>query len=503
MKPPALASWLVGRALSRAEEREMVLGDLEEQLPSRGRAWYWGESLSIVAHALSRRAAPADAPRRRGDFFMTILLKDIRYSWRSMVRRPLLTATIALTLALGLGANAAIFNLIDRLVLRPYAFADADRIVMLAETGADLDYKKEAVSPANFLDWRAGADTIAHLSGFGWWDANLSEHDNPERIQGFQVSAGFFDALGMRPALGRTFVKDDETFGRHHVVVISDALWQRRFAGDPTIVGRAINVDGEPYQVIGIMAPRFSFPDGAEIWSPLSFDPKTAPRRDNRYLTVIGRLQPGRTLEEAQSQLSVMATRLAREYPDANRDHGVRVYTLTQGMLDVGLGPILSLWQASAVIVLLIACANIANLLLARAAERRREIAVRLALGAARGRIVRELLIESLMFALASVPAGDRRRLDQPARHAQRHAGADHPLRPRLGVARRGLPPARLHHRARDRHGMHLRRAAGAAGVGLEGVGRAEGRRPFDDRPPAAPPRPGRRRRSPSRCRCW
>ena len=336
---------------------------------------------------------------------MTILLKDIRYSWRSMVRRPLLTATIALTLALGLGANAAIFNLIDRLVLRPYSFADSDRIVMLSETGPGLDYKKEAVSPANFLDWRGGADTIAHLSGFGWWDANLAEHDNPERIQGFQVSAGFFDALATRPALGRTFVKDDETFGRHHVVVISDGLWQRRFGGDPSIVGRAINVDGEPYQVIGIMTPRFSFPDGAEIWMPLSFDPKTAPRRDSRNLTVIGRLQPGRTLEEAQSQLSVMATRLAREYPDANRDHGVRVYTLTQGMLDVGLGPILSLWQASAVIVLLIACANIANLLLARAAERRREIAVRLALGAARSRIIRELLVESLLFALTSVPA--------------------------------------------------------------------------------------------------
>jgi len=396
---------LIATALRRDDEREMVLGDLEEQLPSKGRGWYWREAIAIAGHALVRPSPITEAPARRGDFLVQTMLKDVRYAWRGLFKRPLLTLTILLTLSLGLGANAAIFNLIDRLVLRPYAFADTDHTVMLTETGPGIEFNKESVSPANFLDWRASADTLTHLAALGWWDANLVEQDDPERLQGFQVSAPFFETLGVQPALGRGFVKDDETFGRHRVVVLGDALWKRRFNGDASVIGRAITVDGDPYVVVGVAPPRFAFPDGAELWSPLAFDPKQAPRRDNRYLTVIGRLQRGRSLDEAQSQMTLMADRLAREYPDANRDHGVRVYTLTRGMMDVGLGPILSLWQTSALIVLLIACANIANLLLARTAERRREIAVRLALGAARTRVIRELLTESLMFALASVPA--------------------------------------------------------------------------------------------------
>lgn len=335
---------------------------------------------------------------------MRIFFKDVRYAWRSLFKRPLLTGAVAATLALGLGANAAIFNLIDRLVLRPFPFADPGKVVMLAETGHGIEYRKESASPANFLDWRAQADTLADLTAMGWWDANLLDRGEPERVQGFQVSAGYFDALGVRPALGRGFVRDDETVGRHRVVVLSDELWQRRFQGDPAIVGRAITIDSEPYQVIGVAPPRFAFPDGASLWAPLAFDGAAAAKRDSRYLTVIGRLAPGRTFEEASAQMNLLAARLAKDYPDANRDGGVRVYTLAQGMMDDGLGPILSLWQTSALIVLLIACANIANLLLARASERRRETAVRLALGASRSRVVRELLTESALLAMIAVP---------------------------------------------------------------------------------------------------
>jgi putative ABC transport system permease protein len=335
---------------------------------------------------------------------MFTVLRDVRYGWRALFKRPLVTLTVTATLALGLGANASIFNLIDRLVLRPYPLDDPDSVVLLAETGPRLGDRKEAVSPANFFDWRTETRTLTSLSAFAWWDANLAERNEPERLPGFQVTSGFFEALKMQPALGRSFVRDDETFGRHRVVILSDALWKRRFDADPSAVGRTATVDGEPYQIVGVMPPRFSFPDGSQIWAPIAFDPKTQPKRDARYFTAIGRLNSGATVEDTQSEMSVLAARLAREYPDANRDHGVRVYTLTRGMMDEGIGPMFSLWQASAIIVLLIACANIANLLLARAAERRHETGVRLALGASRSRIVRESLTESALLALIAVP---------------------------------------------------------------------------------------------------
>jgi putative ABC transport system permease protein len=409
-RPPRTAERLIALALGRDHERDMVLGDLHEEYVRRSArqsadAWYWRQALSVGVHALVRRDRSGAAPYRSGDFFMRIFLKDVKYAWRSLLKRPLLAVTVATTLAFGLGANAAIFNLIDRMVLRPFPLADPDHTVLLSETGPRLDYgNKETVSPANFLDWRTSVGTLTHLSGIQWWDASLLERGNPERLQGFQVSSGFFDALGMRPALGRGFVRDDETFGRHRVAVLSDALWKRRFGADPTVVGRSITIDGEPYQVIGIGPPRFAFPDGSEIWAPLAFDPKQAPRRDVRYLTVIGRLHSGKSVEDAQTEIAVIADRLAREYPDANRDHGARALTLTRGMLDQGTGPILALWQASALVVLLIACANIVNLMLARTAERRRETAVRLALGASRGRVIRELLTESTLLALLAVP---------------------------------------------------------------------------------------------------
>lgn len=334
---------------------------------------------------------------------MRILFRDVKYAWRALLKRPLLTLTVALTLGLGLGANAAIFNLIDRLVLRPYPLPDPDRVLLLSETGPTEPFKKGSVAPANFYDWRSAMTSTEFMSVYAYWDANIVERNQPERLQGDFVTAGLFEALSVRPAQGRTFVRDDETFGRHHVVIISDALWKRRFDADPAIIGRRIMVDGGPVDVVGVMPPRFNFPEGCDIWSPLSYDPKTPPPRNVRFLTAIARLKPGKTIEDAQAEAGVVAARLAREYPE-DRDYGVRAYTLTRGMLDEGTGPLLAMWQASAFIVLLIACANIANLLLARGGERRRETAVRLAIGARRADIVRELLTESTLLALVSVP---------------------------------------------------------------------------------------------------
>jgi putative ABC transport system permease protein len=335
---------------------------------------------------------------------MRTVFNDIRHSSRMLLKRPGLSFVAILTLALGLGANSAVFGIIDALVIRPYSFPDVDRIVLVAGTAPDEQFKQETVAPADFLDLRRDANLVRHLSAMEWWDANLVGRDEPERVQGFHVSAGFFEALGVRPALGRSFVQDDELRGRHRRVVLSHGVWQRRFGGDAGIVGRAVPIDGVPYEVIGVAPRNFNFPKGADVWAPLSFDPEGVRNRRSRYLTVIGRLAPDATLEAAQVQVAVVAERLAREHPETNRDRGARVYTLSQGMLDVGLGPILSLWQASAVFVLLIACANIANLLIARASERRREIAVRLALGARRGRVVRELLVESGLIAAVAIP---------------------------------------------------------------------------------------------------
>ena len=330
---------------------------------------------------------------------------ELRHAFRAILKRPALSLTLAATLALGLAANASIFAMIDSLVLHPFTMPDQDRIVFLSHTRDGEIDRKETVSPADFLDFRAQGDTLEHIAAIEWWDANLVGRDEPEAVAGFKVSTDFFPALGVQPAQGRMFLTGEETLGQHTRVVLGHALWKRRFAADPAVVGSTVQIDGIPYEVVGVAPAGFDFPMGAQLWAPLAFTKDVAERRRSRYLTVVGRLAPHRTLEEAKSQLTVIGERLEAQHPDTNRGYKVRVYTLAQGMLDIGLGPILSLWQASAVFVLLIVCANVASLLLARGAERQREIAVRLAIGASRGRVVRELLIESGMVALAAIPA--------------------------------------------------------------------------------------------------
>jgi putative ABC transport system permease protein len=283
---------------------------------------------------------------------------------------------------------------------------DVDRITLLSYTRPESPYRREGLSPADYLDMKKQSDVFERLAAFEWWTANLVGKDEPESVQGFFVSADFFPALGVQPVAGRGFLPDEETTGRHRRVVLGHGLWQRRFASDSSIVGHSIDVDGQQYEVVGIAPPGFDFPMGAQIWAPLAFSAEAAVNRRSLYITAIGRLAPGRTLEDAKAQMATVGERLSREHPDTNRGREVRVYTLAEGMMDIGVGPILSMWQASALFVLLIACANVASLLLARAEGRVREIAVRRALGAGPGQLVRQALTEGLLLSMAGAAGG-------------------------------------------------------------------------------------------------
>ena len=415
--PPALAERLLAAVLASPAQRDSIIGDLHEEYLARDQrshqlaaAWFWWQSICIAGRISAsdvfdrRSSPPRPATASLGDSLMRTLGLETRHALRAVIKRPGLSGILILTLALGLGANAAVFALIDALVLRPFTMPDVDRIVLLSHTRPDDIDRHETVSPADFLDWKRQADVYQQLAAIDWWNANLVGEDEPEAVLGFRVSADFFAAIGVQPALGRAFLSAEETPGEDRRVVLGHGLWQRRFAGDSSIIGRAVQIDGARFEVVGIAPEGFDFPLGAQLWAPLAFTAESASDRRGRNLTVVGRLAPGRTIEEARAQMAVINERLETQHPDTNRGFNLRVHTLAQGMLDVGLGPILSLWQASAFFVLLIAGANVAGLLLARGAERQREMAVRLAIGASRTRVVRGLLLEITIVAVASLP---------------------------------------------------------------------------------------------------
>jgi len=337
---------------------------------------------------------------------MRDLLPLIRQTLRALVRQPGFALAAILILGIGLGLTSYMFSAVNGYVLRPLPFRDSERLVHLETARPQERRDSIEVTLHDFLDWRAEQASFDQLGAFYLGTLNLSGDDQPERLDGAFLTSNVFDMLGVQPVLGRTLVSGDDAPGAPGVLVLSYGVWQHRYGGDPSVIGRGLRVNGQPASVVGVMPPGFRFPLNEEAWTAATLDPAARPRGRGQSFEVIGRLKPGVTLGVARQQMAAIAERLAARHPETNQGLTTVIKPFADEFIDEGARRMIFTMLGTVVLVLVIACANVANLMLARNATRRRELAIRTALGAPRRRLIGQVLLESLALAVGGALLG-------------------------------------------------------------------------------------------------